>query len=273
MNRLIALLFCVAPLALAHAQVSSYGLAVDVVAEHDSGPLAGMTTYQIFMECVHTDDVVSSVSGDAIFPANLSTTTSFYQDALGGATPNSINPLLFGFFTELPYDSWVTIGISQTPNGAANEGEVSSVESPTQAWLLPFESGNNLVMDDATGGAWFVTQNYSNGVAGDDHRVLLAQVTTDGEISGTLLVQVFEHGVGESDLRFHLSFEGTSGSGASGVPTRPPTTTMTARPPTTVPVNTAGVPMRRLATMMLPPTTTTAVAPMRPTSRTATAIA
>ena len=49
-------------------RVSSYGLAVDVVAEHDSGPLAGMTTYQIFMECVHADDVVSSVSGDATFP-------------------------------------------------------------------------------------------------------------------------------------------------------------------------------------------------------------
>lgn len=216
MNRLTALLFCLSALAVSHAQVTSYGLSVEVVAEHDSGVLSGMTTYHLYMECVNTDDVVSSVSGDATFPLDLNTTTSFFQDALGAATPNAVNPLLFGFFPDLEYDSWVTIGISQQPDGAANEGEVSVVESPTQAWLLPFETGGNIVIDDPTGGAWFVTQNYSNGIAGDDHKVLLAQLTTDGEISGTLLVQIFEHGVGESDLRFHLSFDGTNGSGAGG---------------------------------------------------------
>ena len=153
MNRLTALLFCLSALAMSHAQVSSYGLSVEVLAEHQDGALAGMTTYRVFMDCVNADDVVSSVSGDAIFPLDLSTTTSFYQDALGAATPNAVNPLLFGFFADLEYDSWVTIGISQQPNGGANEGEVSTVESPTQSWNVPFESGGNIVMDDATGGA------------------------------------------------------------------------------------------------------------------------
>ncbi|MGB0172296.1 MAG: hypothetical protein ACPF8Y_09970, partial [Flavobacteriales bacterium] len=216
MNRLTALLFCLSAMAMSHAQVTSYGLSVDVLAEHESGVLAGMTTYRVYMECVNADDIVSSVSGDAVFPLDLSTTTSFYQDALGNATPNSINPMLFGFFPDLEYDSWVTIGISQQADGGASEGDVSVVESPGQNWVLGFENGGNIVMDDPTGGAWFVTQNYSNGLAGDDHKVLLAQLTTDGDISGTLLVQVFEHGVGESDLRFHLSFDGTNGSGAGG---------------------------------------------------------
>ena len=216
MNRLITLLLCLVSVAFAHGQDPAYGLSVEVVAEHDSGPLAGMTTYQIFMDCVYADDIVSSVSGDAIFPMNLSTTTTFYQDALGAATPNAVNPLLFGFFADLEYDTWVTVGISQQPDAAVGEGEISTVESPTQSWVASFEAGGNLVMDDATGGAWFVTQNYSNGLAGDDLKVLLAQVTTDGEISGTFLVQVFEHGVGASDLRFHLSFDGTDGSGATG---------------------------------------------------------
>ena len=216
MNRLTTLLLCLVCAAFAHGQTSSYGLSVEVLTEHDAGPLAGMTTYRIYMDCVYADDIVSSVSGDAIFPMDLTTTTSFYQDALGSATPNAVNPLLFGFFPDLEYDSWVTVGIFQQPDGALNEGEISTVESPTQGWVSDFESGGNLIMDDATGGAWFVTQNYSNGLAGDDLKVLLAQVTTDGEISGTLLVQVFEHGVGASDLRFHLGFEGTNGSGAGG---------------------------------------------------------
>ena len=202
MNRLTTLLLCLVCAGFAHGQDASYGLSVEVLAEHDAGLLAGQTTYRIYMDCVYADDVVSSVSGDAIFPMDLTTTTSFYQDELGAATPNAVNPLLFGFFPDLQYDSWVTVGIFQQPDAAMNEAEISTVESPTQAWVSPFETGGNIVMDDATGGAWFVTQNYSNGVAGDDLKVLLAQLTTDGEISGTLLVQVFEHGVGASDLRF-----------------------------------------------------------------------
>ena len=192
MNRLTALIFCLSVLTLSHAQVTSYGLSVEVVAEHQTGALAGMTTYRIYMECVNPEDVVSSVSGDAIFPLEVTTTTSFYQDQIGAVTPNSINPLLFGFFADLEYDSWVTIGIGQQPDPLISEGDVSVVESPTQGWASPFESGGNIVINDPTGGAWFVTQNYTNGVAGDDHKVLLAQLTTDGEISGTLLVQIFE---------------------------------------------------------------------------------
>ena len=147
--------------------------------------------------------------------------------------------MLFGFFADLEYDSWVTIGISQQADGAASEGDVSVVESPGQNWVLGFESGGNIVMNDATGGAWFVTQNYSNGLAGDDHKVLLAQLTTDGDISGTLLVQVFEHGVGESDLRFHLSFDGTNGSVPVAASIPKPTTTTAAPRSTTAPVSTA----------------------------------
>ena len=112
MNRLLLLLSSLLAVAYSHAQVTSYGLAVETVLVHDSGPLDDMTTYQVFMECVNTDDVVSAVSGDAIFPMDLSTTTTFYQDNLGSAVPNAVNPLLFGFFPELQYDSWVTVGIS-----------------------------------------------------------------------------------------------------------------------------------------------------------------
>ena len=75
MNRLTALIFCLMVLTLSHAQVTSYGLSVEVVAEHQTGALAGMTTYRIYMECVNPEDVVSSVSGDAIFPLEVTTTT------------------------------------------------------------------------------------------------------------------------------------------------------------------------------------------------------
>ena len=54
MNRLTALLFCLSALAVSHAQVISYGLSVEVVAEHDAGVLAGMTTYHLYMAVSYT---------------------------------------------------------------------------------------------------------------------------------------------------------------------------------------------------------------------------
>jgi hypothetical protein len=209
---ILFLTLCVVPAAFAQ----SYGLTVETVAEHSDGPLAGMTTYRVYMDCVYADDLVSSVSGDYLNPLSINTTTSFYQDPFGAQTPSAINPLLFGFFPELEFDSWLTIGISQQPNSAANEGEISAVESPTQSWIAQFEAGDSIAMTDTTGGAWYVTQNYDNGVAGDDLKVLLMQLTTDGEISGTILVQVFEHAVGSSDLRYNLSFDSDGGTGATG---------------------------------------------------------
>ena len=217
---ILLLTLCVVPTAFAQ----SYGLTVEIVAEHtlesvagySDDALAGYTTYRIYMDCVYADDLVSSVSGDYLNPLSVASTESFYQNSFGASTPSAINPILYGFFPELEFDSWVTIGIDQQVNTAANEGAVSAVESPVEPWIANFESGGSIEMTDTTGGAWYVTQNYTNGLAGEDPRVLLMQITTDGELSGTVLVQVFEHGIGSSDLRYHLSFDSDGGSGATG---------------------------------------------------------
>ena len=137
----------------------------------------------------------------------LATTTAYYQDALGGTFASGVNPLLFGAFPDLAYDTWLTIGISGTPNAAAGEGAIQSAQSPNQNWILGFEAGGDIVMDDPVGGAWFVTNVYTNGIAGDDLEVLLGQfTTTDGDLSGTLNYQVFIHGDGDTDLRHGASF-------------------------------------------------------------------
>ena len=46
-----------------------------------------MTTYRIYMDCVYADDIVSAVSGDAIFPMDLSTTTIVLSGCLGCCHP------------------------------------------------------------------------------------------------------------------------------------------------------------------------------------------
>ena len=52
----------------------------------------------------------------------------------------------------------------------------------------------------------------SNGVAGDDQKVLVAQLSTDGNITGSLYVQVFPGGDSSQEILLSLSFgNGTCG--------------------------------------------------------------
>ena len=76
---------------------------------------------------------MSSVSGDLTNPAHLSTTTAFYHNELGAATPNGIDPTLYSLYPALPFDSWVTIGLDQEPDAAAGEMNVATVQEPRKS--------------------------------------------------------------------------------------------------------------------------------------------
>ena len=178
---------------------SIYGLDVDVVAVHEEGLLAGMTTYRLYFVSAHPDDFVSAVFGDSETPLTVETSTTFYQDALGGVTPNGIFTALYPSFPTLQFDSWVTIGIENIADATAGEADVQVVNSNGQNWQLAFDpglgaSGTDIIMDDSDGGAWFTLAGQSNGNVDADGRVLLGQFTTDGNLSGTLNLQVFPEG-------------------------------------------------------------------------------
>ena len=93
-----------------------YGLRMERISDRASGALSGMTTWRLFATVPNTTDVVSSVYGNEGLPMAINTTTAFYQDDFGSTFASGVNPLLFGSFPELEYDSWVTIGIDGTPD-------------------------------------------------------------------------------------------------------------------------------------------------------------
>ena len=162
-----------------HLSVETY--ATDVV--------GGMTTYRVYMSTPAADDFVSACIGDAVNPLFLNTTTTFYQDPLGGTTAASINPLYYDPFPDAQYDSWVTIGIDQQPVLADGETDVSVLVDPNvTSWEVEFGAGGNVDISSPIGGGWYILPSSSNGVAGADQKVLLAQLTTDGEISGQLYI-------------------------------------------------------------------------------------
>ena len=124
--------------------------------------------------------------------------------------PNGINSLLFPVYPDLAYDSWVTIGLTGTPDALAGEANVSTVQSTANPWFTNFDpggglAGENIVIDDIIGGAWYALNGDANGIAGTDLKVLVGQFTTTGDLSGQLYTQVFPSGDGSIDFRRLMS--------------------------------------------------------------------
>jgi hypothetical protein len=166
---------------------ADYSMTVEVYAE---GLVPGMTTYRFYQNMANDDDFLSSVYGNEDAPWSLNVSSSFYNSSFGGTTAAAINPLLLDLFPDLGADSWVTIGIESQPTGA--EADISVVESENQPWISAFAAGSvidgqSIAMNDATGGAWYVLNGSPNGLPDESGRVLLMQVTTDGELSGTIM--------------------------------------------------------------------------------------
>ncbi|MDA0913193.1 MAG: hypothetical protein O3B11_05135, partial [Bacteroidetes bacterium] len=203
----------------AHTQ---YALTVE---EYATDIVPGITTYRIYADLANADDFLSSVYGNENFPLEIASSTSFYNDQFGSSVASGINPAFISFFPTMAADSWVTIGIEGQNVG--DEVAISTVESNAQPWVatMAFGSaidGNDIVMNDATGGAWFVLNGTPNGLPDGDGRVLMAQLSSDGVLSGTINVQIFEHGVGSSTIYQSIDFNGvgtfTPGGDPSSIP-------------------------------------------------------
>ncbi len=181
------------------------------VETHAEGGVFGLTTYRVYVTTPDSADFVSAIAGDELNPSYLRTSTSFYQNtAFGGLTADLINPLFFTLAPELAYDSWLTIGIDSAPMPGDGTAGVTLAQAAGDTWATDFEAGQNLEMNSFFGGSWFTTNLVSNGVAGADKKVLVAQLTTDGTLTGQLYVQVFPLGVGANAEYLTLSFGSSS---------------------------------------------------------------
>ena len=186
---------------------SGYSLELEVLATHTEGELAGMTTYGLFLNMVHPTDFLSSCSGDDNNPMVMTSSTgTWYNNALNANwTVAGLNPLLFGAFPELVFDSFLTIGSVNSDEGPFPQSVSSEVNFTAE--FTGSGPGQNFVVDDGLGGAWFLTFPGLEAVdthpafAGDDLKVLVAQFTTDGEMSGQLQIQVFREGVQTNEYR------------------------------------------------------------------------
>ena len=194
-------LSCVVTLDNACAQNDPWlGLVPEVV--HTEGDLAGMTTYRLYLYTLNETDFLVSCSGDEDNHLELSSTAEpswFQHEAATTAFATDVNPIFFAAFPEFAFDSWLTIGAED--NTAAVD--IISLEDPSFAAFTAFEAGESIEVTGEIGSAWFVLPIPTNveAIAGSDLRILVAQLTTAGDISGQVQCQVFIEGSNDNEFR------------------------------------------------------------------------
>ena len=135
------------------------------------------------------------------------------------ALVNVNSAVLFPTFPEILYDSYLTIGIDQAHDPLAGQSAISIVEDAAAPFAATFGSGGNILVNTNVGGAWYIDDAdlYTNGDAGAEQKVLVAQLTTQGEITGDLAMQIFRDGEANSEncIRPYLSFQSHGCTNAS----------------------------------------------------------
>jgi hypothetical protein len=172
-------------------------LSFELVKEHTSkgDELLGYKTYRLYAVSDNPKDRIIAVYGSIQNPLTISSDKGFWQSALGDALGSNTNPILQQTNPDYAFDSWVTINKTDK----SKQGQLFVLESPSQAWISPFEAGGKIAMDDKVGGSWFMMPNDKNTFTGESGKVLLGQFTTKGKISAQLNLQVMLGATGAAE--------------------------------------------------------------------------
>ncbi len=193
-----------------------------------TGYPAGHTTYRIYANTQNSTDRVTTVSGNDDNPLSLSVSGSgIWNSPTGGGVLGDASPcILFNnpATAIAEYDSYLTVGVSCNDDGSLNP--LYKAEDATQSWqnqafaTAPYGSGE-FVVNTPVGATWFVLPDNTNSQAGSDLKVLIAQITTDGEICGVFNLQVFPNYSGPGSDAVNSSFEFSSTTGCVAGCTEP----------------------------------------------------
>ena len=169
------------------------------------------TTYRFYVNASDATDKMSAVFGNDQSPLVINTPEGIYNDAFNTSwNASGINSALFGFFPDLEYDSYATIGLEGPAAGVAGAEDPSLVQD---ASLSPNVSGyfqaggTELNVNTLTGASWYVLNTAANALP-TEGRWLIAQITTTGSISGTINYQIFPLGDGANQIQKSVDFDG-----------------------------------------------------------------
>ncbi len=188
---------------------AQYSLAI----EASPSTQEGLTSYMFYVNMEDETDRMSAVFGNDSLPLEIITPAGAFNSAFNaGWSAAGINASFISVFPDLADDTYATIGLdaAASTSGIADAADPSLVEDAAQP-ITPFFQATgttSLLSNTLTGSSWYVLNTAGNGLPDAEMRVLIAKVTTSGEISGTVNYQVFPFGLGENNTLVTVDFEG-----------------------------------------------------------------
>jgi hypothetical protein len=161
------------------------GLSYEVVSSDPLG--TGATTYRLFANLTADAAEVTAMYGTDTAPWEMIATDAngFYNDAVGADFGGSINPLFFGSFPNMEFDSWFTIGAQPGDDDGLNSAFDAALTS-----FADFNTGGDFVVNTFIGGSIFVVPGANSQGVPVAGRVLLGQFTTSGQIQALVNIQI-----------------------------------------------------------------------------------
>ena len=158
------------------------------------------TVYRFYIEANDPTDKLSAVFGNDQANLFINTPEGIYNNAFNSSwNASGINPALLPVFPDLADDSYATIGLSGPAAGVPGAEDPSLVqddELDTSVSEYFISGGTELNVTTLTGASWYVLATAANALP-TDGRWLVAQITTAGDLSGTLNAQMFPSGKAE----------------------------------------------------------------------------
>ena len=172
----------------------------------------GLVRYEIHA-LLPDSDRVSAVYGTDTHPLELRAPKGVFNSPYNGSWSSSgMNPKFFELVPDMQDDTYATIGLrtSAKLSGVMRAEDPTMVQDPSEPWddFFTVNGETSLEVATHTGGSWFVLRTAANG-APIDGKVMLAQVTTSGNVSGAMNLQIFPTEPEIEQFRVRFEFEGT----------------------------------------------------------------
>ncbi len=157
-------------------------------------------------------DRVSAVYGTDTHPLELHAPKGVFNSPYNGSWSSSgMNPKFFELMPDMQDDTYATIGLrtSAKLSGVMRAEDPTMVQDPSEPWddFFTVNGETSLEVATRTGGSWFVLRTAANGTPVDG-KVMLAQVTTPGDVSGAMNLQIFPAEPEIEQFRVRFEFDG-----------------------------------------------------------------
>ncbi|HAY56230.1 MAG TPA: hypothetical protein DCX49_02275, partial [Flavobacteriales bacterium] len=180
----------------------------------------GLTAYRFYINMLDATDRMSAVYGNNEASLEVNAPAGVFNSTFNASwNASGINPAFVPVFPELVDDTYATIGLDgpAASSELADAADPSVVEDNNQL-ITPFfleANATTLLSNTVTGSSWYILNTASNGLPDADMRVLIMQVTTAGNVSGQMNVQVFPLGDGGAAQLLSWTFDGAGQYGGS----------------------------------------------------------